>query len=327
MPGTALLLDERVTIEVGIVGDRSAGAIADELDRAVSTVRREIRRNGGRACYSAVKAQERADTMRSRPKQSRLQADPDLAGYVAERLALLDSPMTISIELGRGVHGRVAKISHECIYQAIYQRRGLGAEARQCLHLRRRRRKHRTTSTDTYRTHSLGTYRPIAERPAIAAERSEIGHLEGDLITGAYNRSAMITLFDRASRLCRLAATANKSADAVFDALTAVLDTIPVELRRTLTWDQGSELARHHEITERCGIEIYIADKNAPWQRPTNEAGNALIRRYVGKGTNLNLIDHDRLTWIEHRINTTPRRSLNWDTALDVYDRLSAPTT
>jgi len=329
MPGVALSLDERVAIEVGIAAGDSVATIADELGRSVSTVRREITRNGGCGRYWAMRAQRRADKMRCRPKLSRLEADSALAVYVGERLELKDSPMTISIELRRGVHGVTAAISHECIYQAVYQRRGLDTQARRCLHLRRRRRKPRTSASSTGRhpAHSLGNYRPISERPTIAAERVEVGHLEGDLITGAYNRSALITVFDRASRRCWLAHTANKSADAVTDALTALLEQIPPTLRRTLTWDQGSELARHREITNRCGIDIYICDKNSPWQRPTNENGNAFVRRYVGKGTDLYQISPEQLAWIEHRINTTPRRSLGWDTANDVYHRLSAPTT
>jgi IS30 family transposase len=325
MPGPALSLDERVTIEVGIAGGRSNSKIADELGRDACTVRREITRNGGRGEYSALAAQGRADRMRARPKPSRLETDPDLAAHVAARLALRDSPMTISIELRNGTHGRrVASISHECIYQSIYHGRGLAATAHRGLHLRRRRRKPRGSCT--VGTHSLGQYRPIAERPAIANERTEVGHLEGDLIIGAYNRSALITIFDRACRRCWLAQPANKTADAVHDTLLALLERIPAHLRRTLTWDQGAEIARHHEISQHCGIEIYIADKHAPWQRPTNENGNALVRRYVGKGTDLNTITPEHLAWIEHRINTIPRRSLNWHTANDAYTRLSAPT-
>lgn len=325
MPGAALSVDEREVIAVAIAAGRSLGEAAVELGRDPSTVRREVARNGGRARYSAVRAQRRADRLRARPKLSKLETDPVLAAHVAQRLQAKDSPVTISIELARGIHGLRGNISHETIYQAVYQRRGLDVEARQCLHLKRRRRKHRSRQ-QPYTSHSLQHYRPISERPAIAAERVQVGHFEGDLITGAYNRSAKITMFDRASRRLWLRSVASKSADDVYDALVELLLSIPAELRRTLTWDQGSELARHHDITARCGIDIYICDKNSPWQRPTNENGNAFVRRYVGNSTDLNQISPEHLAWIEHRINTTPRRSLNWDTANDVYHRLSAPT-
>lgn len=234
--------------------------------------------------------------------------------------------MTISIELARGVYGITARISHETIYQAIYTQRGITAPGRECLHLKRRRRKHRHTKQQ-HTTHSLGTYRPISERPPIAAERTQIGHFEGDLITGAYNRSAKITLNDRASRRLWLRSVNSKSADDVFTALVDLLLEIPAEHRHTLTWDQGSELARHKEISELCGIDIYICDKNSPWQRPTNENTNAFIRRYVGNGTNLNLITPTDCQHIEHRINTTPRRIHNWDHSLNIYNHLSASTT
>ena len=324
MPGVALSLDEREVIAVAIAADRSLVEAALELGRAPSTIRREVARNGGRAKYSAVRAQRRADRFRARPKVSKLEADPVLAAHVAARLEAKDSPVTISIELARGVHGVRGSISHETIYQALYRQRGLNVEAKECLHLKRRRRKRRTEQRPCT-SHSLQHYRPISERPLIALERVEVGHFEGDLITGAYNRSAKITMFDRASRRLWLRSVASKSADDVYDALVELLLSIPVELRRTLTWDQGSELARHLEITDRCSIDIYICDKNAPWQRPTNENGNALVRRWMPRGTDLNQINDHDCAQIEHRINTTPRRSLNWNTANDVYARLSAP--
>jgi IS30 family transposase len=165
MPGVALSHSERVVIEVGIGAGRSNPVIAAELGRPPCTIGREINRNGGRAKYRADKADRRAKRERCRPKQSRLEADPDLAVYVAGRLELLDSPMTIAIELARGIHGRAGLISHECIYQAIYQRRGLDSDIRRCLHLGRRRRKHRNTNCDKHSTHSLGDYRRIADRP------------------------------------------------------------------------------------------------------------------------------------------------------------------
>ncbi len=322
----ALSLEERETIRVRIAQNRSGRCIADELGRDASTVNREIRRNGGRDRYRAARADKRAVQQRSRPKLSKLESDARLAGHVEQRLQAKDSPMTISIELARGVHGVSGSISHETIYQAVYQQRGVTVDARECLHLRRRRRKRRGLQ-QRCGSHSLQQYRPIAQRPLIALERVEVGHFEGDLITGAYNRSAKLTLNDRASRRLWLRSVASKSADDVTAVLVELLWSIPVELRRTLTWDQGSELARHLEISELCGIDIYICDKSAPWQRPTNENSNAFVRRYVGNGTDLNQIDDPTCALIEYRINTTPRRSLNWNTANDVYDRLSAPTT
>jgi IS30 family transposase len=321
-----LSLEEREEIGLGIARQWSGRQIADRLGRDPSVVNREIARNGGRWKYRASKAHQRAVKQRCRPKLTKLEADRELAACVAERLGLKDSPKTISIELARGVHGITASVSHETIYQCAYRRRGLDVDTTRCLHLRRRRRRHRGQPHRSSWAHSLGSFTPIHDRPAIALERVEVGHFEGDLITGAYNRSAKITMFDRASRRLWLRSVASKSADDVFDTLCELLAEIPAEHRRTLTWDQGSELARHTEIASLASLDIYICDKNAPWQRPTNENGNALVRRWMPRGTDLNHIsDHD-CQLIEYRINTIPRRSLNWDTALNVYHHLSAST-
>ena len=134
----------------------------------------------------------------------------------------------------------------------------------------------------------------------MAEARTEVGHLEGDLILGSFNRSAIVTVFDRASRYLWLAdLPEGQNADAVLAALNEILDRIPLPLRRTLTWDQGREMARHAELAEMTGIDIYFADPHSPWQRPTNENGNGLIRRYVGKGTNLSVYTPADLRAIE----------------------------
>ena len=235
--------------------------------------------------------------------------------------------MTISLELARGVHGRVAKISHECIYQAVYSPgRGLPAGLHVGLHLKRRRRKHRGRNP-VVATHSLGTFNLIGLRPEIAEQRVQVGHLEGDLIVGAYNRSAIATMFDRMSRYVWLTKLPHaKNADGLLEALVATFRRIPKHLRLTLTWDQGSEMARHLELADRCGIDIYFAEPKAPWQRPTNENGNAIVRRWVGKGTDLSTFTHQDLRAIETRINTIPRRSLGWATANDIYTAAVAMT-
>ena len=328
MPAHALSVVEREVIRVGIAQGDSDAVIAARVGRHRRTINVEINRNGGRSVYSAIAAQSRADACRARPKMSRLVNDPELAAHVARRLAARDSPMTISIELARGVHGRVALISHETIYQAVYdpQRRGLPLECHRGLHLKRRRRRHRNAAPAP-NMHSLGEFNLITTRPAIAAERVEVGHLEGDLIVGAYNRSAIITVFDRTSRHLWLGRLPNaKNAAGVHDATRTLLRRIPAGLRATLTWDQGSEMAQHHDLAAAVGIDIYFAEPKSPWQRPTNENGNALVRRYVGKGTDLSIYTNRDLRRIEQRINTIPRRSLNWATAHDIYTAAVAMT-
>jgi IS30 family transposase len=318
-----LSLSEREEIRVGIERAETDSEIGRRLGRPRCTIGREIARNGGRVRYRATRAQKRADKQRRRPKISALAADPVLAAHVTARLEAKDSPMTISIELARGVWGLVASISHEAIYQAIQAKgaRGLRAGLHLCLHRRRSYRKHHHTATkDT----PLGVFNVIASRPAIALERTEVGHLEGDLIIGAYNRSALVTVFDRASRHCWLNRfPGSRQADQTRIAVGQILDRIPERLRRSLTWDRGREMAEHHLIATTWGIDIYFADPHSPWQRPTNENGNGLIRRYVGKSTDLSVYNDDDLRAIEHRINTTPRRSLNWATAHNHYHQLS----
>ena len=327
MPAHPLTAREREEIRAGIERNDTDAQIGDRLGRHRCTINAEVNRNGGRRRYSAAAAQWRAEAQRARPKTPKLVADPKLAAHVARRLRATDSPKTISIELARGVHGPVGSISHECIYQAIYRPdRGLPPGLAVGLHLKRRRRRPRKRRPQAA-SHSLGAFTPISARPAIAAARREVGHLEGDLITGSFNRSAIVTIFDRASRYLWLAHLGTGTrADATFDALIRTFRRIPTHLRRTLTWDQGSEMARHRELTHRCGIDIYFADAHSPWQRPTNENGNALVRRYVGKGTNLSAFTPRQLRAIEHRINTIPRNSLGWATAHDIYTQAVAMT-
>jgi IS30 family transposase len=296
MPVNPLTAHEREEIRAGILSCDTDGEIADCLGRHRRTVNLEISRNGGRSRYCAVDAQRRADEQRKRLKAPKLVADPALAAHVAKRLKVRDSPMTISIELARGVRGMTASISHECIYQAVHAggTRGLPKGCHVGLHLQRRRRKRRVHKAPN--SSALGVICSIHDRPPVALERVEVGHLEGDLIVGAYKY------------------------------LSRALNRIPPQLRLSLAWDQGSEIARHREIALRCGIEIYIADPKSPWQRPTNENGNTLVRRFVGKGTDLNIYTTRQLRAIEHRINTIPRRSLGWDTAHNIYTQAVAMT-
>ncbi len=330
MPAVALSLREREEIRAGIERMETDSVMGRRLGRHRCTINAEINRNEGRLRYSAVVAQARAEAERHRPKAPRFVADPVLAEHVTARLKAKDSPMTISKELARGVHGVTGAVSHECIYTAVYAhgRRGLPAGLHKGLHRQHRCRKHRRTTTDTPAPLGpLGVFNPITERPPVAQARTEVGHLEGDLIVGSFNRSALVTVFDRASRYLWLAdLPEGHGAEAVLAALNEILDRIPAPLRRTLTWDQGREMTRHAELAEMTGITVYFADPHSPWQRPTNENGNGLIRRYVGKGTNLSVYTPADLRAIETRINTMPRRSIHWATAHDLYHAAVAMT-
>lgn len=330
MPAQPLTAAEREEIRVGVDRGESNAQIACRLGRHRSTIGRELARNDGRDGYSATRAQGRADAMRARAKVPKLVADPQLAVYVTQRLEAKDSPMTISLELARGTHGVTARISHETIYQAIYAHgaRGLAKGLHANLHRRRRCRKRRVPKGETTtRTSPLGIFALIHDRPPEALARTEVGHLESDLACGAYNRSAIATVFDRASRHVWLADFPDAhDADAMLAAMCEILDRIPQHLRRTLTHDQGSEMARHTDLANLCGIDIYFAEAHSPWQRPTNENGNGLLRRYVGKGTNLAIYTPADLRAIETRINTMPRRVLGWDTAQNIYTAAVAMT-
>lgn len=320
-----LSIDEREEIRAGIERNESSRAIALLIGRDNATVSREIKRNGGRGRYRAGVANQRALRSRLRPKTPKLISDPELCQQVRARLELKDSPMRISIEL----KALGMSISHETIYRAAYgPNHGLpDGVAKQCLHLKRRRRQQGRNLVNRTKYHPLGQFKLIGDRPPVAAERSEIGHFEGDLIVGSYNRSAIITVFDRTSRKLWLGHTPNKSADSTHQALTKLFDRIPKHLRRTLTWDQGTEMAQHEQIAKSCNIDIYFAHPKSPWERPTNESGNAHIRRYVGKNTNLNHYSPADLTHIENRINTIPRRIHNWATANQIYNQHVALTT
>lgn len=331
MPAEPLTAPEREEIRVGIERAETDGEIAARLGRHRVTINAEINRNGHRTGYTATAAQERADSQRCRPKDARFVKDPVLAAHVTARLDAKDSPMTISIELRRGTHGLVANVSHECVYQGIYAQgtRGLRKGLHAGLHRKRRVRKHRRGPGEALpdKASPLGEFNLIHARPTEAAGRSEVGHLEGDVIIGAFNRSAIATVFDRASRHLWLADFPGcHDANETLAAVGEIISRIPEPLRRTLTWDQGREMARHADLAKGWGIDVFFAEPHSPWQRPTNENGNGLLRRYLPKSTNLAIHSATDLRHLENRINTIPRRSLNWDTAADRYHAAVAMT-
>jgi len=323
MPGQALCAEDREEIRAGIERGESFAQIGRSLSRPTSTISREVQRNHGRGAYNATRAEKWARLRRRRKRLTRFERDPSLGGRVAESLKSKDSPMTISRELAR----EGTALSHETIYQAVYAKGLRGLERGLHVHLhrgRRKRRPRRRRSAELGYRSPLGNFSPIALRPEIAWARTEIGHFEGDLILGRRNGSAVVTLVDRASRLNLLGwLPEGHDAGEVLARLVAMFHRVPPRLRRTLTWDQGYEMARWKTLEELVEIPVYFCEPHHPWQRPTNEAFNGLVRRWLPKGTDLSLHDQDQLDAISRQINDMPRRSLGWESASECYGRLA----
>ena len=289
-----LSLAEREEIAVGIARGESGAVIGRRLGRACSTITREISRNGGRQRYRASVADRRALDQARRPKQPKLARCEPLRREVEGRLEQRWSPEQISARLVVDFPDDAAmRISHEAIYQSLFveSRRALRRDLTGCLRTRRVHRRPRGRRQGG----PLREMAPIAQRPAEANDRATPGHWEGDLIIGKGGRSAIATLVERTTRFTVLVRLpAGRTAGSLHAALTTALPSLPDRCVRSLTWDQGKEMAHHARITADTGVPIYFCRPSCPWQRGTNENTNGLLRQYLPKGTDLSPItQHD----------------------------------
>ncbi len=307
---------ERVVIADLLAAGVTVRGIARELGRAASTISREIRRNSdldGR--YRPHHAEHAARVRACKPRQRRIGLDGVLAQTVAGLLAKRWSPEQVAHELRRLFAGQRHRwLCAETIYQAIYD--PLVALTRP---VRRRRRRRRLLGLQ--RRGRLLAMRMINERPAEALDRGQAGHWEGDLIMGPGNRTAIGTLVERRTRFVILLAfpDAVATAQAVLDAITASLTGLPAALRRTLTWDQGKELALHRQITAQTGTDVFFCDAHSPWQRGSNENMNGLLRDYFPKSTDLSPHAAEDLARIAAEINERPRKTLEWQRPAELF--------
>jgi IS30 family transposase len=321
-----LCLEERLQIADLHLAGASRRAIAAQLGRAPSTISRELRRNGpvaGRARYAPYAAHKRAGLRARRPKPFKLE-DARLALAVQDKLCRKWSPAQISAHLA-GEHGDEAamRVSHETIYQALFvQGRGqLRTELHQ--HLRTGRAWRRPHGFSAATTAKISGMVSISERPAEAADRAVPGHWEGDLILGQHCRSAIGTLVERQTRFCLLVHLPDgHGAQTVRDRLVAAITTLPEQLRRSLTWDQGTELAQHQAITLATDMAIYFCDPHSPWQRGSNENTNGLLRQYFPKGTDLSVHNAEHLESVAAELNGRPRQTLGFITPAEAMQRL-----
>jgi transposase, IS30 family len=348
--GRYLSLAEREVIDLCWAEGWSQAEIARELGRSPATVSRELARNRRargrrkppspdgqrrrpgrvpgrppRPHYRAAHAQARAERQARRPKAAKLTLHPELRDWVADKLERLQwSPEQITRRLPLEFpDDESMRISHEAIYQSLYvQGRGaLRRELTVCLRTGRALRKPRRRADG--RRQRFPDKVMISERPAEADDRAVPGHWEGDLVLGRNGKTAVGTLVERSTRFVLLLHLPNGfGAEAVRDAIVDKIGTLPAALRRTLTWDQGIELARHAEITIAADLPVYFCDPHSPWQRGSNENTNGLLRQYLPKGTELSGHTADDLDAIADKLNGRPRKTLEFRTPAEELDRL-----
>ena len=316
--GRYLSLGEREEIAAGAAAGEGVRAIASRLGRAASTVSRELRRNDSSRGYRAAAAQARAEARAARPKDAKLAVNAELREWVQDRLGRHWSPEQVSMMLKAEFPGRPEmRVSHETIYQSIYvQGRGaLRRELAASLRTGRALRRPRRAEPGRVPASRLPDMVSISERPAEAADRAVPGHWEGDLIMGQKNRSAIGTLVERSTRFTMLLhLPGGTEAPQVADAMAEAVSALPQQLRRSLAWDQGREMAAHAQFTVATGIPVYFCDPHSPWQRGSNENTNGLLRQYFPKGTDLSVHSREDLDAVAAELNSRPRKTLGWKT-------------
>lgn len=322
----ALSLAEREEISRAMAKGHSLRWIAGTLGRAPSTVSRELRRNGGPACYRASQADQNAWARARRPKVCKLAGNRTLARLVADKLQTAWSPEQIAGWLKRtypedGNH----QVSHETIYKSLFiQARGaLKKELLQ--HLRRtrgmRRSRHHTQKTEDHG--QILDAVSIRERPATVEDRAVPGHWEGDLLFGN-QRSQIATLVERHTRYVMLVKVDSKDTETVINALIRHAHQLPRELYKSLTWDRGKEMANHKRFTLATDIQVYFCDPQNPWQRGSNENTNGLLRQYFPKGSDLSVYSQSQLNAVARELNERPRKTLNYETPAERFGQCVA---
>ena len=328
-PSSRLSLDDRVAIRLGLERGWSYARIGASLDRPrhASTICREVNKAGGREGYRLMESHRLAWRRARRPKATKLGGNPRLCQRVTDDLKRLWSPEQIARRL-RAEFGDdpAMTVSHETIYKSVYvQGRGeLRRELARCLRTGRAQRK---PQGRIERRGKISDMVMISERPAEVADRAVPGHWEGDLIIGRDGDSAIGTLVERTTRFVLLLhLPEGRSAEAVRDAMTATIATLPAALMRSITWDQGKEMAHHRQFTVATDVAVYFCDPHSPWQRGSNENTNGLLRQYFPKGTDLSVHTAADLQAVADSLNGRPRKSLGWMTPSERLAELIAPT-
>jgi len=327
-----ITLSERSLIQTQLQLGFTASTIAEGLGRHRSSITRELARNGWKPTpqergagrppiaggYSCQRANIRAQKLASTPRVARkLVVGNQLWEKVMDGLKQGLSPEQISGTMSR--MSEPIKLCHETIYQAIYvmPRGNLRTETIELLRFGHKKRRPRTRGSD--RRGQIPNMTSIEQRPEDIAERLVPGHWEGDHIKGKGNRSQVGTLVERKTRFVALVKLANGTAQTTAESFGTILQRFDVDLRRSLTYDQGREMTEHAKLTENTGIKVYFAHPHSPWERGQNENTNGLLRQYLPKGTDLSAFSQQELDDIAWKLNTRPRKSLNWKCPAELF--------
>ena len=324
----ALTLSDREEISRGLRAQVSLRSIAQTLKRPVSTISREVRRNGGAKLYRAAVSDAAAWDRAHRPKLCKLAGNDYLCRAISAKLTRKWSPQQIAGWLMREHPDEDNKrVSHETIYRSLFiQTRGV-LKKELLAHLRATRSIRRSRHA-TLKRSGLGKFNDaisIRDRPADVEDRAVPGHWEGDLIAGSGN-SFIATLVERHTRFVMLAKVSNKDSHSVIQALIKQSRKLPKELYRSLTWDRGTEMAGHKAFTLATDIDVFLCEPHSPWQRGTNENTNRLLRQYFPKGTDLSIHSQAKLSAVARQLNERPRKTLNYETPAERFNACVAST-
>jgi IS30 family transposase len=325
---SSLSARERELIGQAVAAGCSLRSIASHLKRAPSTISRELRRNGGAMRYSGLRAEERAWRLARRPKSCLLVRHPQLRALVIHKLLIDWSPEQISGWLPKAYPDDPSmRVSYETIYRSLFVQARGALKLELTAHLRRRqslRIPHAARQRTSLRS-SIPNALSISLRPAEAADRAVPGHWEGDLLCGGTG-SQIATLVERRSRFLVLVKVGSKNASEIAQALSNQVRELPLQLRRSLTWDRGIEMARHRDFTLATDMQVYFCDPQSPWQRGSNENTNGLLRQYFPKGQDLSGWTQKELDQFAMRLNQRPRKTLDFSTPAQVFNSSVALT-
>lgn len=320
-----LSLNEREELSRYLAKNYSYRKIANILGRATSTISREIRRKGfSHSNYRAIPAQEYAQQIAQIPRKHRkLDKDIKLQMFVIKHLKLRWSPEQIAKRLCiLYSNDKSMRVSHETIYAYVYVHPRKHLKRQLLVYLRRKHINRRLRDKNRRKSCPIQDFISIEERPLEINNRKIAGHWEGDLIMGTVKSSAIGTLVERSSRMTFLVKLSDRDATSVRQAFTRKFSYLPEQLKQSLTYDQGQEMAEHKLFTKKTKIIVYFAHPHSPWERGTNENTNSLVRDFFPRGTNFINISSSQLKKVQDLLNDRPRKVLNWHTPNEIFNEL-----